>query len=65
MELKLLEPTGEIKVLGDSLKLDKGEVIKRNLLIILPKEEITSSNTHIMIGIYKGGEEIEKISSSS
>ncbi len=64
MELKLLEPTGEIKVLGDSLKLDKGEVIKRNLLIILPKEEITSSNTHIMIGIYKGGEEIEKISSS-
>jgi len=64
MELKLLEPIGEIKILGDSLNLHKGEVIKRNLLIILSKEEITSSNTHLMIGVYKAGEEIEKISSS-
>ena len=64
MELKLIEPDGEIKIPGDSLVLEKGEVIKRNLLIILPKKEITSSNTHVIIGVYKEGEEIEKISSS-
>jgi len=64
MDLKLLEPEGEVKIPGDSLILDKGEVIKRNVLIVLPKSELKSSNTHIIIGVYREGQEVEQISSS-
>jgi len=64
MDLKLIEPTGEIKIPGDSLILDKGEVIKRNVLVILPKAELRSSNTHVIIGVYREGQEVEQISSS-
>ncbi|RKD91413.1 cytochrome c oxidase accessory protein CcoG [Mangrovibacterium diazotrophicum] len=64
MDLKLLEPEGEVKIPGDSLILDKGEVIKRNVLIILPKSELKSSNTHVIIGVYREGQQVEQISSS-
>ena len=64
MDLKLLEPEGEVKIPGDSLILDKGEVIKRNVLIVLPKSELKSSNTHVIIGVYREGQEVEQISSS-
>jgi hypothetical protein len=42
----------------------KGEVAKRNLLIILKKESLTSSNSHLEIGVFENGKMIEKISSS-
>ncbi len=64
LELKLIEPAGEIRILGDSLKLNKGEVIKRNALIILSKEELKASNTHLIIGVYRSGVELEQISSN-
>ncbi|WP_163708917.1 cytochrome c oxidase accessory protein CcoG [Mangrovibacterium lignilyticum] len=64
MDLKLIEPEGEIKIPGDSLILNKGEIIKRNVLIILPKNELKSSNTHVIIGVYREGTEVEQISSS-
>jgi len=64
LELKLLEPEGEIKIPGESLILDKGEVIKRNILVILPEAELSSSNTHVLIGVYDEGKEIDQISSS-
>ncbi|WP_321289276.1 cytochrome c oxidase accessory protein CcoG [uncultured Sunxiuqinia sp.] len=64
MELKLLSPSGEIKILGDELNIEVGKVAKRNLLIILPKNELASSNTHLSLGIYENGEMIEKISTT-
>lgn len=64
LELKLLSHDGEIKILGDKLDVEVGEVEKRNLLIILNKDLLKSSNTHIKIGVYTEGELLEEISST-
>ncbi|WP_299576185.1 cytochrome c oxidase accessory protein CcoG [uncultured Sunxiuqinia sp.] len=61
VQLELLDPEGELKVLGDELNVDVGEVAKRNLMIILKKEDVKSSNTHLSIGVYENGELIETI----
>jgi len=62
--LKLLSPEGEIIVMGDSLKAGKGEVAQRNLLIVLKKTEVKSSNNHLEIGVYESGKLIDQISST-
>jgi len=62
--LKLLSPNGEIIVMGDSLKAGKGEVAQRNLLIVLKKTEVKSSNNHLEIGVYESGKLIDQISST-
>jgi cytochrome c oxidase accessory protein FixG len=62
--LKLLSPEGEIMVMGDSLKAGKGEVAQRNLLIVLKKSNVKSSNNHLEIGVYESGKLIDKISST-
>jgi cytochrome c oxidase accessory protein FixG len=64
IELKLLSPEGQIVVIGDSVKADKGEVAQRNLLIILKKNELKSSNSHLEIGVFENGKLIDKLSSS-
>jgi hypothetical protein len=64
IELKLLSPEGEILLMGDSLKTEKGEVANRNLLVVLKKETLKSSNSHLEIGIYENGIMIDKISTS-
>jgi len=64
VSLKLLSPEGEIIVMGDSLKAGKGEVAQRNLLIVLKKELVKSSNSHLEIGVYKDGKLIDQISST-
>jgi cytochrome c oxidase accessory protein FixG len=64
VDLKLLSPEGEIIVIGDSVKAEKGEVAQRNLLIILKKGELKSSNSHLEIGVFEGGKLIDKISST-
>lgn len=64
IELKLLSPEGEILLMGDPLKAEKGEVAKRNLLIVLKKETIKLSNSHLEIGIFENGKMIDKISTS-
>ena len=62
--LKLLSPEGEIMVMGDSLKAEKGEVAQRNLLIVLKKTEVKSSNNHLEIGVYESGKLVDQISST-
>ena len=62
--LKLLSPEGEVIVMGDSLKAGKGEVAQRNLLIVLKKTEVKSSNNHLEIGVYQGGKLVDQISST-
>ena len=64
VELKLLSPEGEVIVMGDSLKAVKGEVIQRNLLIVLKKTEVKSSNSRLEIGVYQTGKLIDQISST-
>jgi len=62
--LKLLSPEGEIRMMGDSLQAEKGEVAQRNLLIVLKKTDVKSSNNHLEIGVYEDGKLIKKISST-
>jgi hypothetical protein len=64
IELKLLSPDGEIIVIGDSVKAAKGEVAQRNVLIILKKSELKSSNSHLEIGVFEHGKMIDKLSST-
>lgn len=64
IELKLLSPEGEIIVIGDSVKAAKGEVAQRNLLIVLKKEELKSSNSHLEIGVFENGKLVDRISST-
>jgi cytochrome c oxidase accessory protein FixG len=61
IELKLLTPEGEIIMMGDPLKVGKGEVASRNLLIVLKKENVKLSNSHLEIGVFEKGKQIEKI----
>jgi len=64
LEIKLLAPQGQIILMGDSLKVAKGEVAKRNLLIVLEKNLVQTSNSHLEIGVFENGKQIDKISSS-
>ncbi len=64
VDLKLLSPEGKIIVIGDSVQAEKGEVAQRNLLIILKKAELKSSNSHVEIGVFEHGKLIDKISST-
>jgi len=61
VELKLMTPEGEIILMGDPLKLEKGEIADRNMLIVLKKENVRQSNIHLEIGVYEKGKQIEKI----
>lgn len=63
LKLKLLSPEGEIMIMGDSLKANKGEVIQRNMLIVLKKETVKSSN-HLEIGVFDGDKQIDKLTST-
>lgn len=64
VSLKLLSPEGEIRMMGDSLKAGKGEVAQRNLLIVLKKSNVKSSNNHLEIGVYEAGKLVDQISST-
>jgi hypothetical protein len=64
LEIKLLAPEGQIILMGDSLIVAKGEVAKRNLLIVLGKDFVQTSNSHLEIGVFENGKQIDKISSS-
>lgn len=55
VNLKPLNFAGEILILGDSLIVQKGEVARRNLLIVLEKSKLKSSNTRLEIGVFEAG----------
>ncbi len=64
IDLKLISPEGTIMIMGDPLTAQKDEVAQRNLLIVLKKAELKSSNNSIEIGVYQSGKLIDKISST-
>jgi cytochrome c oxidase accessory protein FixG len=64
IEVKLLSPEGKILLMGDPLNAKKGEVAQRNMLIVLKKENVKTSNTHLEIGIFEKNQMIEKISTT-
>jgi cytochrome c oxidase accessory protein FixG len=60
VEIKLLNPKGEIVMMGDPIIAKKGEVSKGNFLTVLKKEILNSSNTTLKFGIYSGHELIDE-----
>ena len=64
IELRLLSPEGQIILMGDPLKAEKGELAKRDLLIVLKKTNVKSSNSHLEIGVFENGKQINKINTT-
>jgi cytochrome c oxidase accessory protein FixG len=64
IDLKLLTPEGEIILMGDSLRLGKGELADRNFLVVLKKVNVKLSNSHLEIGVFEKGRLIEKITTT-
>jgi cytochrome c oxidase accessory protein FixG len=60
VEVKLLEPEGEIKLMGDPVVAEKGEVGKGTFLALIKKSDLSSSNTKITFGVYSDEELIEE-----
>ncbi len=59
VEMKMEQPKGRIKYIGDKLTVPKGEVGKGTFMVILPKSALRSSNTPIVIGLYHNGKRVE------
>lgn len=64
MQMKLLNPQGELKIIGSDLKLDSQQIVDAKFMILLPKESIKKMNTPVEIGIYDGNNLIKKIKTS-
>jgi cytochrome c oxidase accessory protein FixG len=64
IELNLLAPEGDIILMGDPIKAEKGEVANRDMLIVLKKSNVKLSNIHLEIGIFEKGKQIDKINTT-
>ncbi len=64
VEFKLESHAGRIKYLGDQPKVETGKVTKGSFLVVMDKKQIKSSNTPIIIGLYKNGEKVEEYKST-
>ncbi len=64
IEYKLESPNGRIKHIQENAEVPIGEVGKGTFLVIINKEELFSSNTQIVIGLYKDGEQVDTYSST-
>ncbi len=58
--IKLLNPQGEIIMMGDPIIAKKGEVSAGSFLTVLKKETLKSSNTKLKFGIYSNDELIDE-----
>ena len=64
VEIELIQPAGEIKMMGDNLNIEKGEVGKANFLLVLDKNEVKTSLTNVKFRVLVNGREMDVISSS-
>ncbi|MDY0103741.1 MAG: cytochrome c oxidase accessory protein CcoG [Lentimicrobium sp.] len=64
VEIELIEPAGEVKMMGDALNIGKGEVNKANFLLILDKKVVKTSLTNVKFRILANGKEVDVVSSS-
>jgi cytochrome c oxidase accessory protein FixG len=60
VELKLMDPKGDIISMGDPLLIAKGQSVTGNFLAVIPRDMLKSSNTRITIGIFSDGELVKK-----
>ncbi|MCB0805571.1 MAG: cytochrome c oxidase accessory protein CcoG [Bacteroidales bacterium] len=59
VEVKLLEPEGEIVTMGEPMVIEKGEVKSGNFLAVLDKNRLSSSNTKLKLAVYSDGKQID------
>jgi cytochrome c oxidase accessory protein FixG len=62
--LELDEPTGEIKMMGESLQVKKGEVGRASFLVVVRKDSIHSQKMEVEFKVMSGEREIEEVKSS-
>ncbi len=64
LEIRLDDANGEIKLIGNELKLKPLEIYESKFLIILPKEKIKLLNTPMKVNVYSGDKLIETINTT-
>ncbi|PLX02817.1 MAG: cytochrome c oxidase accessory protein CcoG [Marinilabiliales bacterium] len=64
VQLKPINVNGKIRYIGPKEIIKKGEVGKGTFMLILPKNQIKSSNTKIIFGVYSEGKLIEEYNST-
>ncbi len=57
--LKLENIEGELKVIGNDIKVPSGDVTETKFLVLLPKDKLTVMNTPLEIGVYRDGTKFE------
>lgn len=61
VNLELISPKGEIKLMGQELFIPGGEKIQERFLVILPKNSLSSSKNDIVIGVYTGNDLLDEV----
>jgi len=64
INFKLESHNGSVKYLGSKPEVNTGEVAKGQFLVIISKNDIKSSNTRIILGLYKNGKKVEEYKST-
>lgn len=64
VDFKLESPNGRIKLLGDPLVVQKGEVGKGSFLVIIPISVMKESKFPVEIGVYTDGKQVETYKSA-
>lgn len=60
IHLQLLSHSGEIIFLSKELEAKKGEVTEATFMVVIDTDELTASNTPLVIGVFSGDKEIDK-----
>ncbi len=62
VSVKLLEPKGEIQIVsGETLRVGAYALAESAILVQVPTDQLTTTQTNVVIGVYNGEELIEKI----
>ncbi len=57
--LRLENTEGELKVIGNDIKLPSGDVSETKFLVLLAKDQMKQMNIPLEIGVYKNGSKFE------
>lgn len=61
IELELMAPEGQIQYLGDQKVIPGQESVENRLMIFINREQLTGSQTPVVIGVYQDGKLIQTI----
>ncbi|GAB1405684.1 MAG: cytochrome c oxidase accessory protein CcoG [Lentimicrobiaceae bacterium] len=64
VEIELIQPGGEIKMMGGELNIEKGKVGKADFLLVLDKNVVKKSLTNVKFRVLANGREMDVINTS-